>query len=304
MKNSIILIIIVYITFSCTKSLEVDIPIHQTKPVIYSLFETGKRFEVKINKSVGILDEFSAPLENANVYLLKNGIYVDTLTLVDNSYISDIIAEENQAYSIHTIIPGFGEQFASNMAPKKPQITASNIYEVEVYDEDIFYDRKLNFTIEDIPYEENYYEVNLATKYVNSVTQEEDILYLNGQKTNDPIIVNEGILEYFPITYVFSDEMFQDTSVNMSFYYLGEDHQYLPNLNIGDEYRFVIVLRNTSKEYYTYKKKLFQHLNNQESDVWDGFGEPTQMYTNIENGYGIFAGYSELQEVFYTGIKE
>ena len=35
------------------------------------------------------------------------------------------------------------------------------------------------------------------------------------------------------------------------------------------------------------------HFENQIGDIWDGTGNPVNLYSNVENGYGIFAGYSE-----------
>jgi hypothetical protein len=36
---------------------------------------------------------------------------------------------------------------------------------------------------------------------------------------------------------------------------------------------------------------MIMHIRNQESDILEGIGDPVGMYTNIENGYGIFAAY-------------
>ena len=50
--------------------------------------------------------------------------------------------------------------------------------------------------------------------------------------------------------------------------------------------------RSVSKNYYNYGKALVIHTNNQEGDIWNGCASPVPMITNIENGFGIFAGYS------------
>ncbi len=55
--------------------------------------------------------------------------------------------------------------------------------------------------------------------------------------------------------------------------------------------RLVWVLKSVSQAYYEYFRKFDPHLNNQNFSLFGG--EPVMMYTNVENGYGVFAGYSQ-----------
>jgi hypothetical protein len=51
-------------------------------------------------------------------------------------------------------------------------------------------------------------------------------------------------------------------------------------------------LRSISKEYYDYQTSLNEYWNA------DGnpFAQPVQVFTNIENGFGIFAGFGKSSD--------
>ena len=55
----------------------------------------------------------------------------------------------------------------------------------------------------------------------------------------------------------------------------------------GTKY-LVAELMHVSKEFYNY----YTTLSNQRNSQFDIYSEPTQLYTNIENGLGVFAGAS------------
>ncbi len=62
---------------------------------------------------------------------------------------------------------------------------------------------------------------------------------------------------------------------------------------INTGYTLSIYLRGISTNYYQYKKSHYKHVYNQEPDLWEGGETPTPMYSNISNGYGIFAAFAE-----------
>ena len=309
MKHFLLSIIVLWVTSSCTKVVEVDIPEHKAKAVVYSLFKQEDTIKVSLTKSKGIFDDNEYKIENANLYLLKNDVYIDTLQYKEDLYVSDVIAVCNQDYQLICKVPGMGVLRATAKIPDLPVITDTEITEVNIsiddYSYDIKYDRKLKFTLLDTPAKDSYYEIYLALQYYDNFNQQDVLEHLPGYNTNDPLIKNEDILQYYPETYVFSDKLFKDGSTDISIYYKSDTPSfYVNNLNSGDPYSFVIVARSISKDYYLFRKKLFAHTYLQDSDVWDGVGAPVQMYTNIAGGYGIFAGYSEIHKVFFTGIKE
>ncbi len=60
----------------------------------------------------------------------------------------------------------------------------------------------------------------------------------------------------------------------------------------------IVALKSISHEYYMFQKSLIRHTFNQGMGSVDAtnmflVSNPNDLYSNIQNGLGIFAGYSE-----------
>jgi hypothetical protein len=102
---------------------------------------------------------------------------------------------------------------------------------------------------------------------------------------NNPAITQNS--EKDPIllpTMLFTDETFKDSTIVLHIFTDVSDNP-------------TILLRNVSYNYYQYKRNLYQHINNQNTsryDIYDVFkGDPMDLYSNVKNGLGIFAAYSQ-----------
>ena len=56
-------------------------------------------------------------------------------------------------------------------------------------------------------------------------------------------------------------------------------------------HKLYLQLNSTTETYYKYKCSLIKHEYSQETDVLYGIGEPVQVFTNVADGFGVFAGY-------------
>jgi len=54
----------------------------------------------------------------------------------------------------------------------------------------------------------------------------------------------------------------------------------------------VATLSSVSEDYYKYNVTLAKY----EQTQGDPFAQPVQVYSNIENGFGIFGGYSSFSD--------
>lgn len=153
--------------------------------------------------------------------------------------------------------------------------------------DDVYYSRvQLDFY--DPAGETNYYEFSL-----NVIFTENDSSYTFGYhyfKSFDPIMVNEDIMQYEPITMLFSDAMFNGSAVSIPLYY------FLGFWN--DKYQKVVVvseLRNISREHYQYYKTLYKEMYN-ESGIWSGMSMPFSIKGNVENGAGLFSLFTSTHD--------
>jgi hypothetical protein len=55
-----------------------------------------------------------------------------------------------------------------------------------------------------------------------------------------------------------------------------------------------IKLKHTSKDYFHYSQQLIKSKAFQNGDIWEGPKEPVGLYSNVSNGLGILAAYSQV----------
>ena len=111
-----------------------------------------------------------------------------------------------------------------------------------------------------------------------------------GFTNSDPIIVNEDLMRYNPGAIIFSDDIFSNST-----------HQFTIRCNSVEGRRNYFVLYTLSKELYQYRRTFFQHQYEQgikgisrfsDLTLLDFTGNAIDVYSNVEGGYGIFAGYN------------
>ena len=153
-------------------------------------------------------------------------------------------------------------------------------------------DYTLDLTIHDFPTVENFYHVNLY-QFINLLrvsaagdTARTEIvigpLPFNLKDNNQevlPYIDNRGVL--------IKDDNFDGGSGNFVF-----EGNFLYNPNSEEVGDFVVELRNTSRDYYLYHSSLARQVRVQSG--FDAISGPVVLHNNIENGCGIFAGYSPV----------
>ena len=127
--------------------------------------------------------------------------------------------------------------------------------------------------------------------------------FFNFYNINDPVLIQEAGLDYYPSSFVFSDASFPGKQYQVKLLFQTGHRGSYPNMTPNDTW---VVLRSVSKEYYQYMKSWHKHSFQQNTgrkiegslDSYDYIsvllkGDPVPLYSNIENGIGIFAGYSE-----------
>ena len=287
----------VFLFSSCTKVIHIPIPEIESKLVVNCFFTPDSIFTLYVGKSVPIFDDKPRVLEDATVFLFQNDVCVDTLQYSEGLYLSTYRATTQEKYSIKVQCPGLDTAYAENSIPPAPEQITGSFCDSVLWDEDGYPVSQAKIEISDDPYQENYYEILLKIFYWDPY---DSLWHNNGDMwyysdNPDPVLENEGLIPYDPSTILFSDELFNGTRYTLTINYQQTELRVKNNL--------IVCLRAVSKDYYQYKKQLIKHLYNQESDIWDGTGNPVQMYSNIQGGYGIFAGYSEIRDTLLRNNK-
>lgn len=291
MKHLITILIIATTLFSCEKTINIKIPDEGRKLTVNSFFSRDSNMLISLTESRYILDgkfEFD-PVENANVNVFKNGNVIEQLTETSpGTYQSGFILNESSLYQIEVSSNEFPNVKAESYLPEKTDIISISAKpSVDEYGSEVI---KFNLKFKDNPDMENYYFVQVY-KYIRfydletgeetgEVIMEAQYLYSDDPNTFQEWGIGEGLLV--------SDEFLNGKEYSLSFSgnsYIYYNYGEGPT-EVGDAITYYIQFHTISKDYYQYYKTLAKHKEAQD----EFFMEPVQVYNNIENGFGIFAG--------------
>ena len=133
----------------------------------------------------------------------------------------------------------------------------------------------------------NYLHYGIATKYheiLYEITSLHKYKYLQGVELKNSEYPNQNYSSEF--NYLYTNNSNEKQAITLHCDLAKNDSDSL----------FILKFRTASHEYFKYKKTVGSHLENQDSDLWQGTGNPSRLYSNIEGGYGIFAMYQESRD--------
>ncbi|HPW65464.1 MAG TPA: DUF4249 domain-containing protein [Salinivirgaceae bacterium] len=284
MKNFLLIAVIVFL-FACERETKVDIPESEPKIVVSCLLIPKKNIEIYICQSIYIYDTKEIPITNATVDLYKENVMIETIPHAENGfYRSDLQPEIGKSYSVEINVQGFKTIKAQTSVPIP--VTIDSIKTTRNVGTSVN-GRKLSYyqmfissagANNDISYYKYIFEV--LTDSLDGYGQ----LNFNKAFSYDAVIMNEGdIYNRF-----FSTQLYNTSTFNLNLYF--EDPADL-FFDI-DTVRFTISsqMYSLSQELYLYEKSLKKYTENQ-NNIFEQ-NNPPLIYSNIENGYGIFAGLS------------
>ena len=298
-----IIIMIALICQACQKEIDLKLDEYEPKLAISSLFEQDSNFYFSITESQSVLDNDTfPPLQNASITLTNSLGETETITsLVDHVfyyqskrvYKSNMRARAGLTYNISVSHPNHASASATASISNGVKITSLDTQSVLEFG---YPTLRVNMTFQDPP-EANYYELKLFA-YAPEIIYDQ-----NTWEISDTIMSYQEVYYSFPSdglidngnNSIFSDELFNGKQYTLSF---NTDKYYLDYLLEGieafpDAEVFLLTeLRSISKEYYDYQTSLNEYWNA------DGnpFAQPVQVFTNIENGFGIFAGFGKSSD--------
>lgn len=263
-------LLFIFLIQSCSKEVELDLSVDSPKLVLNCLLTPQKPVSVNLSSSSSVLETIFPEIEDAQITLFENGQFVANLTHVsEGDYQTDFKPKAGMIYTITAEAAGFKPVTAMDSMPlHRPVIYDYSFnYPGKVVGESIY--GRITIRISDQePEKINYYEITFSS-------------FENFCASNDVVTVNDCDPPY-PRTILFTDRSFSGKTINFILY-VNKDE--LPEMEV----------RSVSCNYYTYKKAWYTHVYTQAwgmETIDDLFkGEPTMMFSNIENGYGIFASY-------------
>lgn len=273
--KAIFYIAVILIGFSsCEKYIDFDEEIKQPKLVVNGIINPDSTFDIHISRSLSVIDgaELSV-VENATVNILDgNGSLYESLVYDSNGhYLGTSMPQHNQTYSIEVTAPDFDPVSASTNIPDL--IDLNTVDTMGVQDVNGFKELELTITFQDIPNEENYYMLEVYAADI-----------INGQIFLNPMILRSDDVtlglgqDGYSDQVFFSDELFDGTQKTLIIYV--EDTRYYDDYI---EIRLTSITQDLERYYRT--------LNAYNDTYGNPFAQPVQVFSNVDGGFGIFAGY-------------
>jgi hypothetical protein len=271
-------------------TIEIDPPEFTEQVVIQAFGNTNaNELKVTVTRSYGILEDndFEELLINdAEVNLIYQGT-VYPLEATDfsfnegeaHNYLLDegIIAfEAGETYELEVIAAGFDTATASCTVPLStlPHDITFELDGPSSFEDDY---SRIGMVLNDPSGIENFYEMGMVAKFI----------FDNGDSIYSSLYTEsfDPVIEESVGTLILKDASFDGEQKILELllprdFFISEP---------GLENRLFLTWRNTTEDHYRYVKSIEQNINT----VDNPFASPVQVFTNVENGLGIFSIFTE-----------
>jgi hypothetical protein len=293
MKRAFVIVCILFA--SCTKPIDLALPLHEPKLVLHGYVAVGELFEVAIGKSIKGSEEMNGSttfVENAWVVVYENGLALDSLRFdaQKKRYSSlSLVAVGGKTYTIKAGADGFPtvEAMATASLPINTiAVTHDKQTHTTYYGE--FMD-DIKFSFQDVANEKNFYLTALFPSEYGRVG-------LICVYSSDPAIERtQGNTLPFDESGCLSNEeiFFSDKSFNGAIreFTLSADSKSMETATDpqGNLHRPYLKRYSISEQHYTYFK---QSLSAFGGGDFPAIHEPVMVKGNVKNGYGLFVVFS------------
>ena len=284
--SAILLIVLIGGQFSfssCRKLVQSDFPDFAPVPVVNSFLSADGLIKVHISLASKLDTNELKGLDNAQVKLYVDDVFKELLTSAGNGvFTSTTIVEPLKKYECKVDIPGYGTVSCSTSIPKPSHLRDITSIAIAGKDQEGLTYPAVKFTFSNNPAEKQYYEARIR---------------LFGRETGatlinivDPVLLNEGL----PLS-VFSNELITDTAYTMTInYFTGSAGSSNGGPTRTNLYPFILELRSVSYDYYQFARQKYLYESGRFPEFGLSSNQAFQLYSNVKNGYGIFAGYSSV----------
>lgn len=266
-----------FITVSCHQLIEVELPPIKPRPVVNCWLNDNGSYNFNLSLTREVTTDTTLVIESAKVFIeAENQIFILPHKKKGFYYNPEFSPVSNVPYKLRVEIDGYLPLYSVDSIPSfSLKVNETKFFENFMKDGEGDEYSEIWINLTDIHKGHDYYGISVQGKSENRV-------YSLMISSSSPEIMNETAFEIYPEMLVFTDELFQNKSTTLKI------RTYMEGANYVKLYRL-------SEQAYKYIKSWNIHDYTQDYDFWEVY-EPQPLYSNIENGYGIFAGYS--QQVF------
>lgn len=287
--------------FSCEQEVTLDIGEHEQKLVIYSQFAPNQPINVQVGRSFSVLDEIPAEyISNADVSLWIDDNLVEQLELripsdaTERPYYTTptFRAKPNEEYTIKASAGSLPATASSSSIPSAIYFDRFEIESINIQPNagNWDYNFTVRFSINDPSEIQNFYHIILYQELYTIVPSPGDTIISDTLKILLPFDRSND--NNYMLAHQSEGLLLEDDPLNGNYYVSGSftldpDTQSLGPLRAE--------LRTLSSDYYLFQSSSTRQYYSSKSI----FSEPVFVYNNIQNGYGIFAGYNVVRDSIF-----
>lgn len=275
---------------SCNEAIDLEIDAHTPVLVLNSILTPDTFINVSVSNSIGAFDVGnSSAVRDARLELYEDDVYMGNATFVEQGsmhgyYVfNGVYPSTGKLYKIEAAHDDYETAYAICAMPEVIELNEVKVDTVDRYISETsnMYKLKVNFEFEDDPSVENYYWLQMYrdTMYYGKISR----VYFS---SNEAAFGND--FENLDADYSFwgGQVLFTDGLFNGQIKSIELDLRSWVSQDIVDDYNIILELSSLDKSYYQYK------MSKQKENDSDGFfgGEPVQIYSNVQNGLGVFVG--------------
>ncbi len=288
----------------CETTVQVDLPPHESQLVVNGFFAPDSLWQVRLSNTVSFTDVTRlAVVDNAVVEVWANDQKLTTLASIGAGRYKSAFSPPSSTgrYTLKVQADGFEPIEGEGYLPEETAQASLEYRFISINEEQS--EIKYSLILQDAPDRTNYYSLYALQRFVirNNGELIDDQTFRWSIKTNDPVLTNSDFFDAEPSYFdqvVFDDNLFNGRTYELDFaidyYSIGVDGP--PEITY--ELSTNIVLLEMSEDMFTF----WQTADRQRDAANDPFSEPVQVYSNMSNGFGIFAGYRV--QVFPVTIDE
>lgn len=305
-NNSKFLVLFLFPTvLSCTKEIALDESQFNPELVVNSILTPDSIFSVYVHQTSSLNQNVWRAIEDARVEIwpFSEEEPVKLTYTQGGKYIAENqFPVPGEVYTLKVYTNEFGLAHSIDTIPLRPFVNKAKKVLGETFDQYGDPHLDISFEFENDTSKSLFWElIHVLDQRLNS-----DNTYFLGIlrliEIPDPLILEEGYMDFDPKTFVFSNKLISSEKYFMKnklhFGSVGWSTK-SPVIPLNYPQDFAIIFRKISYSYYEYQKSWIRHRYNQPtSDRLDDIlrllfsTDPTPIYSNIEGAHGIFASYT------------
>jgi hypothetical protein len=269
MKKILLICISLLLLFSsCRKIVQDEFASFENKITLNSILVEGETAKLHLSLTNGLNEYALSNITNAQIEMYnqdslrinfeydKNGIYISDYLVNENDKFTLTVRTETDSINTSCVVP-IKTEFLDFYVQERAWVNYEGLLQPEV-----------NFTVPNNKSETKYFEASILI--YNKIGEYVDM--------EDPILYFDNIGEH-------KDSIYKKVRLKFtSFSSSSESYQY----------KYKLIIKSVDKNYYEYVKSFEDYNISREPNFSTSSVVPTNLYSNIENGYGVFCAYSQV----------